>query len=121
MRDDPRVSRAWVTVAAVILTLHGINTIFYSGFLPALGGIDATVSLPLLGSASVLWLGLGALDLVAAAGIYARRTWGRYLGVVSVVVSIVVVALTAGSPGSLAAVSLVFPIFVLFALWRRWP
>jgi hypothetical protein len=121
MQDTPTVAPVWVTVAAVILAIQGINTIFYAGFLPPPGGIDAGLDVPVLGHLPLVWLALGVLDLVAAAGVYLRRRWGRILGVVAVVASMALVVSISGSPGSLAAVGLVFPIFVLFALWRRWP
>jgi hypothetical protein len=117
----PRKTSAWVTGAAVILALQGINTIFYSGLLPAPAGLEAAITLPLLGSVSLVWLALGILDLAAAAGVLRRDTWGRYLGVVAVVASVIVVILSAGTLGALSALSLVFPLFVLFTLWRRWP
>ena len=109
----------WPFVAAAILLLQGVNTILYAGILPPVIS-DAGVTLPFLGHLPFVWITAGGLDIAAAIGVWRRRTWGRYLGIVSAIVTIAA-ALTTASSLPLAAVSLVLPLLVLFALWQRWP
>jgi hypothetical protein len=113
-----RVS-SWLLIAAAFLALEGITTIAYAGFLPP-PIIDAGVTVPVLGRLPFVWLATGGLALVAAVGVFRKRTWGRYLGTVSAILAIVGALTTATSVPS-AAIALAFPLLILFALWRRWP
>jgi hypothetical protein len=79
--------------------------------------------------------GAGLVHLVAAAGIYLRRNWGRVLGILISMAGLLVVlgigvfavllarAVSAEVPASLLAglVPLVVYGFVAYALVRRWP
>jgi hypothetical protein len=112
-------SSSWLLIAAAFLALEGITTIAYAGFLPP-PIIDAGVTVPVLGRLPFVWLATGGLALVAAVGVFRKRTWGRYLGTVSAILAIVGALTTATSVPS-AAIALAFPLLILFALWRRWP
>lgn len=110
---------SWPLIAAAFLALEGITTIVYAGFLPP-PIIDAGVTVPFLGHLPFVWLAAGALALVAAIGVFRRRTWGRYLGIVSAIVTLVSALATTTSLAS-SATALGFPLLILFVLWRRWP
>ena len=111
-------SSSWPLIAAAFLALEGIATIVYAGFLPP-PIIDAGVTVPLLGHLPFVWLATGALALVAAVGVFLRRTWGRLLGTIS---ALLTMAGTLSSATSIlsALVALVFPLLILYVLWRRW-
>lgn len=66
--------RSWAqTLTSGILALNGVTTILYASILP----------LPLLGYAGApVWALIGAISLVAAVGVFRRRSWGRLTGVV---------------------------------------
>ena len=110
---------SWPLIAAAFLALEGFTTIAYAGFLPA-PIVDAGVTVPLLGRLPFVWLITGGLALVAAVGVFRRRTWGRYLGTASAFLTMAGTLWTATSIQS-AAFALAFPLLILFALWRRWP
>jgi hypothetical protein len=118
--DPTARSSPWIILAGAILAFEGLSVLVYAGFLRApFDGM--TVTLPFLGQAAVLWLALGVLDLVAAAGVYRRRAWGRALGIASALLSIGTNALLIGSVDLALVPGLVLPVAVLFALGRRWP
>lgn len=131
-RIDPR----WRKAAGALLAWGGFTLVLYSPMLPAPSFLDIRLTLAALGG---LGFGLvpgsmGVLGLVAGAGAWFGRSWGRSLGVVACLVAL---GYQAWVPLSLAdpslslgdllpgfVLSMLLPLIsaavVLFVLLRRW-
>jgi hypothetical protein len=83
----------WAVGAAAILAFQGLSMVSYAAILRPVAGI--AIDLPVLGRAEVVYLGAGALAIVAAIGVALRRTWGRVLGIVSAIVTLALLLATA--------------------------
>ena len=84
--DTPmeRNASLWSPVAAAILGIEGMRTLLYAAFLGA-PIVNAGADVPAVGTLPYGWVVAGIIALFAAAGVLARRSWGRYLGSVSAV------------------------------------
>jgi uncharacterized membrane protein HdeD (DUF308 family) len=111
----------WLGIAAVILVVQGVLTVLYAGFLPRPPLADSAVVVPVLGSLPIYWVVLGALDVVAAFGVWTGRTWGRWLAVALAAWWLV----TSGLAYTAATVDLTLTValylVVLLIMWRGWP
>ncbi len=72
----------WPLLAASILGIQGLSTLFYATFLPT-PLTAAGVAVPVLGTVPYLWIVVGTIALVSGAGVAARLSWARYLGALS--------------------------------------
>ena len=109
----------WPLLAAAILVIQGLSTLFYATFLPAPLS-QAGVDVPALGNMPFTWIALGGIAIVAGIGVAARLTWARYLGSVSAVLTIVI-AVFGSQDMSTGALAFLLPAVVLLTLWRKWP
>ena len=114
-----REASLWSPLAAAILGIEGMRTLLYAVFL---GGpiVNAGADLSPVGVLPFGWVVAGIIALVAAGGVLARRTWGRYLGSVSAVFTIMTGLANAPHTG-IGVIAVALPCIVLFALWRKWP
>jgi len=119
---DPTVERdanIWPLLAAAILVIQGLSTLFYATFLPA-PVTQVGVDVPALGTMPFVWFALGAILLVAGVGVAAHRSWARYLGAFSASLSLATGVL--GSQNvSTGLLAFLLPGIVLFTLWKKWP
>ena len=64
---DPTVERdanMWPLLAAAILEIQGLSTLFYATFLPA-PLTNAGIDMPVLGTMPFVWIALGTISIVA--------------------------------------------------------
>ena len=119
---DPTVERDasyWPLLAAAILVIQGLSTLFYATFLPA-PLTQVGIDVPALGTMPFTWIALGGIAIVAGVGVAARLTWARYLGAVSAVLTIAT-GLFGSQDMSTGALAFLLPAVVLLTLWRKWP
>jgi uncharacterized membrane protein (DUF2068 family) len=125
--DMPPVSatrkRSWPRIlVAVALGISGVSAILYAGLLPLPPFSDIPVP--------IVWMAFGAVELVAAVGVFLAKAWGRWLGVAVVIVTIGLdIARLIATIGRLDplvglgtfAIGLVIDVAILWWLLRRWP
>ncbi len=108
-------------VAAALLALSGAQAIVYAGLLPLAPFSDVPVP--------IVWQLFGIASLLAAVGVYLGRTWGRWLGVVVVVITLAldglptaadVTASGSAIPLLVLAVGVAIQVVILWVLLRRW-
>ncbi len=119
---DPTADRDagfWPLLAAAILVIQGLSTLFYATFVPAPVS-QAGVDVPALGTMPFTWIALGGIAIIAGVGVAARLTWARYLGSLSAVLTIAT-ALFGSQDMSTGALAFLLPAVVLLTLWRKWP
>jgi hypothetical protein len=119
---DPLAERdalLWQPLAAAILGIEGLRTLLYAAFLGT-PIANAGVDVPVVGAMPYGWIVPGVIALIAAVGVLTGRTWGRYLGAVSAVLTIMTGLFNAPHAG-VGVVALALPCIVLFVLWRKWP
>jgi hypothetical protein len=116
---DERDANMWPLLAAAILGIQGLSTLFYASFLPA-PLTSAGIDVPVLGTMPFIWIAAGTIALIAGAGVAARLSWGRYLGAVSAVFTIAAGLFNAQNV-SMNVLAFILPGIVLFSLWQKWP
>lgn len=117
------IGRTWFQIlAAGLLAWSGATAILYAGLLPMPPISDVPTPLA--------WQAFGALELVAAVGVFRQQAWGRALGVIVVAVNVVlgVFMAVARMPGSTPpemllgfGFSMAYGGIVLCSLLRHWP
>ena len=88
--DAPRAARTrtWPRIlVAAALAISGAGAILYAGFLP----LPPFSNQPL----PTAWQTFGAVELIAAIGVYLGRAWGRWLAVVVIVIMVLLNAVRA--------------------------
>jgi hypothetical protein len=111
----------WLAIAAFILVVEGVLTILYAGFLPRPPLADSALVVPVLGSLPIYWVVLGALDVVAAAGVWSARRWARWLAVALAVWWLVTSGLAYTAATTDLTLTIALYLAVLLIMWRGWP
>lgn len=124
--DQPTTTprkRSWPRIlVAAALAISGLSAIVYAGFLPLSPFSDVPVP--------IAWQVFGAAEVIAAVGVYLGRAWGRWLGVVVIVITILLATFRAlfaiaGPDPALElgsyVVGIIIDVLILWWLLRRWP
>lgn len=116
-------SRSWPRIlVAAALAISGASAILYAGLLPLYPFSEHPVP--------IVWMTFGAVELVAAVGVFLLREWGRWLAVAVIVVTLVLTGIRAAYAGAgpdlvfeigSFLVSLIIDGLILWWLLRRWP
>jgi hypothetical protein len=122
VRDDAAMQSGWLTFAGLAMEFVGLANATYGCIgLFRSAYFTGTAVFGTLAFWSIVWIGLGVLQVAAGLGIFDGRTWGRWLGIVMVLVSAAANLISIGQALWFSIFIVAADMLILYALMIRWP
>jgi hypothetical protein len=122
VREDVTMQSGWLTFAGLAVEFVGLVNATY-------GCIGLFRSAYFTGTAvfgtltfwSIVWIGLGVLQVAAGLGIFGGREWARWFGIVMALVSAAASLMSIGEALWFSIFIVAADMLILYALIIRWP